>query len=327
MNQKLFKDIPIARFLIPHVLSLKNSNPRAIETNIARLKSNISKEIEKEPDGLIKDFGDIFTWYANIDYQELFNKTALEANGILSELYRKAPQTKMLYQLIKEVEEKVPYISLIIFARSGLLQNINGAMYAYSAYLDVDKYRGESRAVTILKYYASVVESVYKNYLCVIWDLTRIVIDKPLPKKYPDLGAMIKGILESKKLDEKIKSLVNPKAALYRNAGIHLRYRYMPETKGLSLWDENHPPELVLPKKLLKQATDMHILSTNYLWDIVGVYNRKIFWFDSGLGEIFHKNALKLKEQDDEAVLMVESKLQSLFKKANNNISQIQHKD
>jgi hypothetical protein len=196
---------------------------------------------------------------AELPLKEQAGKYFDEAAKFLKREAANDPRYSLLLKLMSEADQKVPGISMtIVSLRHGdLIQSLEAQCAPFSLLTQAERERGEVRATSVLRALAETCEALYRPYLITIWFLSFFKEGK-MPPRVPSTGNLVK---DSYRRLSAYPGLVELDAGWMRNAAVHYRRRYIPETDALEMWDNSVMPRRVPVDDLLAMVRRMYQIS------------------------------------------------------------------
>jgi hypothetical protein len=185
--------------------------------------------------------------------------------------YEKDPRTLELMALIDQADAKVDMAFMEYVADFLISPDTFGHMVSTGETLgEAKKLNGEPRARKVIQAIDSVAELLYQPFLVRVRALHlcsqgRAVTPAPtFGMLVNELAANMPGSL-----------LVDPDAGWLRNSAEHGRWRYLPPSNSLLMWDLKHPEQLFKVDEIMERAWGWHKLSISILQRLYRLNTKK----------------------------------------------------
>ena len=280
MNHRLEKKITnlFNQHLKPIVNNANFQDSRYFQTAMFEIYNEMGKKVKAVEQQEVEEFAlELLNSLKQVDVNEMLKQANLECKELKNQLEFENEKATALIELIEEAEKQAPYISFVILNRLHPLDLMKGIIEPEHFFKDYRRERvGEHRARIAMQLIGAVVESIYKHYIKVIWELWRVSQGCTEIITTDSYTYITKKLV--KQLPSKYQVLIHEHASMLRNAAQHYSYWYEPQKDRIVVvQDKGKPPITIKVHHVYKMAKAMYEISGPYFFHVHRLYTMKLF--------------------------------------------------
>lgn len=274
--------------LKPIVSKANFQDSRYFQTAMFQMQDEMGKKLKAvEPQEVEAFTIDFLNSLKQLDVNEMLKRANVQCKELKCQLESENEQAAALIELIEEAEKQTPFISFVILNRLHLLDLIKGINEPEHLFKEYRRERvGEHRARVAMKLIGAVVESLYKHYIKVVWELWRVSQGDTKITTTDSYAYITKKLI--RQLPSKYQALIHEYASLLRNAAQHYSYWYEPKKDLIVVVQDNgQQPIAIKVYHVYKMAKEMYKLSGVYYCHVVQLYTMRLFCSETFLIPFF----------------------------------------
>ncbi len=192
----------------------------------------------------------------------------------------------LLLNLVRGADAACPHIAVVAFARILQPEFYRRFCEPVDLLLTAEASKGEVRARALMRAAREIGEWLYEPYLRLLWELSEFGRGKRA--KWPPFGQLVNQCVER---FAELPRLVEPQAALLRNAGAHATWVYVAAEKSIIMWDEGKTPTRVTLATLQDTVMAMWQVAGPTLWHVASLHVVRDLVIGKGLMDLFEQVA------------------------------------
>jgi hypothetical protein len=283
---RLLPELPrVFEKLTINVEKFDGSQPRAFLDQIERDLKPLGENIK----GREYRFQRFFGWFfGKFTARSLVRQLAFTFIKLAKQVAASDKRYSLLLKLMHEIDQHLPFASLMVAydyvdARAPGYADRKAFFVAQSTamnlYKRAEQASGEERATLALIAHAKTVDLLYKPYLVALWFFSYIKVGKPLPSHIPDLGTMLRVIVDRL---PNYRGLVEPDAIWMRNSAVHNEPEYENDD-SIWMWDRKHPRKEIRVADLMAMTESLYVISTHTIQSVNQLYFFRDCLLNTGL--------------------------------------------
>ncbi|MEZ4963387.1 MAG: hypothetical protein R2830_26425 [Saprospiraceae bacterium] len=274
--------------LKPIVSNTNFQDSRYFQTAMFEMQDEMGKKLKAVEPQEVEAFAlEFLNSLKQVDVNEMLKRANAQCKELKCQLESENEQAAALIGLIEEAEKQAPFISFVILNRQHFLDLIKSITEPEYIFKEYRRERvGEHRARIAMQLIGAVVESLYKHYIKVVWELWRVSQGDTKITTTDSYAYFTKKLI--KQLPSKYQVLIHEHASLLRNAAQHYSYWYEPKKDLIVVVQDNgQPPVAIKVHHVYKMAKAMYEISGSYFFHIHRLYSMKLFGSKAFLKPVF----------------------------------------